>query len=126
MAYNHTLIAKGTRVVGDLYFSGELHVQGKVVGTIIADETAELEISQGGVVEGQIQGPKVIIRGSVNGDIHCYRHIELAPTAVINGNVYYNLLEMVKGAQVNGGLVFVAEEQQRKHLKAQRQQRSTA
>lgn len=121
---NHTLIAKGTRVVGDVYFSGELHVQGKVVGTIVADETAELEISRGGIIEGQLQGPKMVIRGIVNGDIHCYKHIELAPTAVINGNVYYNLLEMVKGAQVNGGLVFVPEEQQRKHIKSQRGQRA--
>ncbi len=123
---NHTLIAKGTRVVGDVYFSGELHVQGKVVGTIVADEAAELEISRGGIIEGQLQGPKMVIRGTVNGDIHCYKHIELAPTAVINGNVYYNLLEMVKGAQVNGGLVFVPEEQQRKHIKSQRGQRATS
>ncbi len=122
---NHTLIAKGTRVVGDVYFSGELHVQGKVVGTIVADEMAELEISRGGIIEGQLQGPKMVIRGVVNGDIHCYKHIELAPTAVINGNVYYNLLEMVKGAQVNGGLVYVPEEQQRKHIKSQRGQRVT-
>lgn len=107
MGSHHTLISKGTRVVGEVHFNGELNVQGKVIGNIIADGDAELEISQTGYVEGQIQVPKVIIRGLIHGDIRCSKHIELAATAVINGNVYYHLLEMVKGAQVNGGLIHV-------------------
>lgn len=107
MGSHHTLISKGTRVVGEVHFTGELNVQGKVIGNIIADGDAELEISQTGYVEGQIQVPKVIIRGLIHGDIRCSKHIELAATAVINGNVYYHLLEMVKGAQVNGGLIHI-------------------
>lgn len=108
MGSHHTLISKGTRVVGELHFTGELNVQGKVVGNIIAEGDAELEISQTGDVEGQIQAPKVIVRGLVNGDIRCSKHVELAATAVVNGNVYYHLLEMVKGAQINGGLIYVS------------------
>lgn len=107
MTTHHTLIAKGTRVVGEVHFTGELNVQGKVVGNIIADGDAELEISQAGYVEGQIQVPKVIVRGLVQGDIRCSKHVELAATAVVNGNVYYHMLEMVKGAQVNGGMIYV-------------------
>lgn len=107
MATHHTLISKGVRIVGEVYFTGELNVQGKVVGNIIADGDAELEISQAGYVEGQIQVPKVIVRGLVHGDIRCSKHVELAATAVVNGNVYYHLLEMVKGAQVNGGMIYV-------------------
>lgn len=108
MGSHHTLIAKGARVVGELHFTGELNVQGKVVGNIIAEGDAELEVSQSGYVEGQILVPKVIIRGLIHGDIRCSKHVELAATAVVNGNVYYHLLEMVKGAQVNGGLIYVS------------------
>lgn len=108
MASHHTLISKGTKVVGEVHFSGELNVQGRVSGNIVAEGDAELEVSQSGFVEGQIQVPKVVIRGSVHGDIRCSKHVELAATAVINGNVYYHLLEMVKGAQVNGGLIYVS------------------
>lgn len=121
MANNHTLISKGTQVVGEIYFHGELHVQGKVVGTILADGSAELEISQGGTVEGQIQAPKVVVRGVVHGDIHCFQHVELAATAVVNGNVFYNAIEMVKGSQVTGGLVYVSAEEQKKQIAAKRQ-----
>lgn len=112
MGSNHTLIAKGARFVGDLQFTGELNIQGKLMGTILADGDSELEISQSGHVEGQIQVPKVIVRGHVHGDIHCFKHIELSATAVISGNVFYRVIEVVKGAQVNGNLVYVEEQPQ--------------
>lgn len=114
MGANNTLISKGTRIVGDVHFSGELNVQGKVVGNIIGDANAELEICQSGQVEGQIQVPKLIVRGLVQGDIRCSKHVELGATGVVNGNVFYHVIEMVKGSQVNGGLVHVDESEQNK------------
>lgn len=114
MGSNHTLISKGTRIVGDVHFNGELNVEGQVVGNILADGNAELEISQTGQIEGQIQAPKVIIRGQVQGDIRCTKHLELGATAVVNGNVFYTLIEMVKGSQVNGSLVHVSEAETKK------------
>jgi len=109
MGSNHTLISKGTRIVGDVHFNGELNVQGQVVGNLVADGNAELEISQSGQIEGQIHAPKVVVRGLVQGDIRCTKHLELGATAVVNGNVFYTLIEMVKGSQVNGSLVHVSE-----------------
>lgn len=122
MASNHTLISKGTRIIGDVHFNGDVHVEGHVVGTILGDANAELEICQGGLVEGQIQLPKIVVRGVVKGDIHSLKHIELAATAVIHGNVYYNVLEMVKGAQVKGNLIYVSEQERRQQQRAHQQE----
>ena len=47
----------------------------------------------------------MILNGSVQGDVYASEHIELAPNARITGNVYYNLIEMAMGAEVNGNLV---------------------
>ncbi len=118
MASHHTLISKGTRIIGDIQFNGDVHIQGHVVGTIVGDANAELEICQGGLVEGQVQLSKIVIRGVVKGDIQCLKHIELAATCVIHGNVYYNVIEMVKGAQVNGNLIHVSEEELRARMEA--------
>lgn len=115
MSSNHTLISKGTRIIGDLQFKGDAHLQGHLVGTIVGDADSELEVCQGGMVEGQIQLPKIVVRGAVKGDIHCSKHVELAATCVITGNVFYNVIEVVKGAQVNGNLIYVSEEERRKH-----------
>ena len=118
MGSNHTLVSKGTRIVGDVHFSGELNVEGQLVGNIIADNNSELVISQSGQIEGQIQAPKVIVRGLIQGDIHCTKHLELGATAIVNGNVFYTLIEMVKGSQVNGSLVYVDESEGKKKATA--------
>ncbi len=105
---NHTLISKGTSIVGDIHFSGDLQVEGTVKGNIIAESgnDAKLVIANKGVVEGEINVPMVVINGNVTGNVCSTKHIELAAKAVVEGNVHYQLIEMVKGAQVNGSLLY--------------------
>ena len=103
---NHTLIAPSAQLRGDIEFSGGLHVMGKVIGSItVTGDGGRLVVGESGCVEGEIRVPKVVINGRVEGDVHATEHLELAEKAVIEGNVYYTLIEMVMGAQVNGKLV---------------------
>lgn len=103
-----TLIAKGTEIVGDIKFSGNLEIEGKVLGGIIAagEGDASVRVLENGEVEGDIKVPSVIINGVVKGDVYSSNHIELAAKAKVEGNAHYNLIEMVKGSQVNGNLVY--------------------
>jgi cytoskeletal protein CcmA (bactofilin family) len=101
-----SLIGQNTEIRGDVIFSGGLHVDGKVKGNVVADEKASLlTVSDQGMVEGEVKVPNVILNGSVVGDVHASERIELAPNAKVTGNVYYNLIEMAIGAEVNGKLV---------------------
>lgn len=102
-----TLVSSKTEIIGDLHFTGGLHVDGKVKGCVIAedDSVAVVRISDHGVIEGEVRAPNVIINGQVLGDVYSSEHVELAANAVVNGTVHYNLIEMVMGAQVNGSLV---------------------
>jgi cytoskeletal protein CcmA (bactofilin family) len=108
---NHTLISRDTKVVGDIHFVGELQIEGQVIGNVIVDSGKEgnLVIHEKGLVEGEVRAPSAIINGSVRGDVRSANYLELAPHAVIQGNVYYNIMEMMKGAQVNGSLVRIDE-----------------
>jgi cytoskeletal protein CcmA (bactofilin family) len=101
-----TLISKATELTGDLHFSGVLEVEGKIRGNIFADEdsSAEVRIRESGLVQGEIKVPSVIINGLVEGDVHSSQHLELAAKARVVGNVYYHLIEMVMGSEVNGSL----------------------
>lgn len=104
-----TLISKETEVLGDIRFVGALEIQGVVKGNVFAKEegaTAIVRVIDGGRVEGEVHAPKVIINGDVHGDVHCSDHVELAAKAIVRGDVHYNLIEMVKGAQINGKLVY--------------------
>lgn len=111
-----TLISKNTEVVGDIHFSGELHIEGTLRGNIYVKDGGDafLDVAENGVVEGQIKVSRVRINGHVVGDVHSDKHVELAAKAVVEGNVNYHLIEMVKGAQVNGSLVYSGESQKAK------------
>lgn len=106
----HTLISRATEIVGDVYFSGELIVEGRIKGNIVADDDSDalIRVVDQGAVEGEIRVPSVIINGLVQGDVRSCKHIELAAKAVVVGNVYYNLIEMVMGSEVNGSLTHVS------------------
>lgn len=102
-----TLISKATEITGDIHFSGALEVEGKVFGNIYADDdtSSEIRIRETGLVKGEIQSPLVIINGMVEGNVYSSNHIELAAKARVQGNVYYHLIEMVMGSEINGSLL---------------------
>jgi cytoskeletal protein CcmA (bactofilin family) len=106
-----TLISKDTTVTGDISFAGSLVIEGRVEGNIFAEDGtgATMKILDSGSVAGEIRVPSIVINGSVVGDVFAAEHIELAAKAVVDGNVHYKLIEMVKGAQVNGNLLFRQE-----------------
>lgn len=102
-----TLIGPRVVIRGDVQFSGGLYVEGKVIGKIIADEgsAAVLTISEQGMIEGEVHAPVVIIAGSLHGDIHASERVELSPTAKVQGNVFYKVVEMAGGATLTGRLI---------------------
>lgn len=106
-AASTSLIARGVTLRGDVFFSGALHLDGTVEGSVHADAGSDgvLTISETGRVAGRIEVPHAVINGGVTGDIHATERLELAPLARIEGDVHYQVLEMAAGAQVNGKMV---------------------
>jgi len=102
-----SLIGQNTEIRGDIVFVGGLHVDGSVKGSVIAEEGEEslLTLSERGTIEGEVKVPNIVVNGRVVGDVHASGHVELAAQARVDGNVYYNLIEMAMGAEVNGNLV---------------------
>ncbi|EIJ35991.1 bactofilin family protein [Thiothrix nivea] len=101
-----TLIGKGTTIDGDLRFSGGLHVEGVIKGNLAADgDDATLILSEHGHIQGEVRVPSMVLNGMIDGDVFAGGKVELFEKARICGDVYYNLLEMAVGAEVNGKLV---------------------
>ncbi len=107
-----SLIGQQSQVLGDIRFGGGLHVDGSIKGNVIADsdEQATLTVSDRGTIEGEVRVPYIILNGLVKGDVHASEHVELASSARVEGNVFYALIEMAMGAEVNGKLVRIVEE----------------
>ena len=107
-----TIIGQQTRIEGDIRFTGGLHIDGSIKGNIVAESGSDsvLTVSEHGNIEGDVNVPTVILNGTVVGDVRSGERIELAARAQVNGDVYYNLIEMAMGAAVNGNLVHQAEQ----------------
>jgi len=110
-----TVIGRGTEVTGDIQFDGGLHLDGLVRGNVTGarDNHSTLTVSEQGTIEGDVRVDNLILNGAVVGDVYADERVELASEARVTGTVYYRLLEMAMGAEVNGQLVHTEEQEPR-------------
>jgi len=107
-----SLIGQRTEIEGNIKFSGGLHIDGKCKGNVLATDTDSLlTVSDQGSVEGEVRVTNVVLNGLVMGDVYASGRVELAAQARVQGNVFYNLIEMAIGAEVNGKLVHRSKEE---------------
>ena len=102
-----TLVGRNSRIDGDLRYKGGLHVDGEVHGNVQQEEGSEstLSLSQQGIIKGEVRVAIITLNGTVEGDVHAEKRLELGPEARVTGDVYYNLVQIAVGAAVNGKLV---------------------
>ncbi len=111
-----TLIGHGTAITGDVVFAGGLHLDGKITGNVNGepDTRSTLIVNEQGLVKGDVRVDNLVLNGSVIGDVYANERVELATNARVTGTVYYCLLEMAMGAEVNGKLVHTEEGEPRR------------
>lgn len=102
-----TVIGKDTSITGAVEFEGGLHLDGRIEGNVNgrAGGPSSITVSEHGTVEGDVRVDVLILNGTVVGDVYADERVELAAKARVNGTVYYHMLEMAMGAEVNGQLV---------------------
>ena len=110
-----TLLGQNTIIKGDIEFKGVLSLDGKIVGSVVGGQNDDvLTISETGIVEGKIEVANIIVNGVVKGDITSSGKIEVASKANIEGNVYYQNIEMETGSKINGQLIYQEADQPKK------------
>jgi len=102
----NSFIGQHTVLSGSLQFRGGLHIDGTIEGDIFSDdEEALLVLSAAGRIHGEVHVANMVVDGTVEGNIYTSKHIQLAAHSKIHGDIYYNFLEMVGGAQINGNMI---------------------
>ncbi len=102
-----SLIGAGTRIEGNVIFSGGLRVDGDVRGNIRSEngQDGTLVISEKATVEGEVTVGHVVINGTVIGPVCAAESLELLPCARVTGDVEYHQIEMQQGAVIQGRMV---------------------
>ena len=102
-----TLIGTDATVSGNLVFDRGCHVGGIVKGDVSAlgNKKSELTVAQTGSVEGNAKAARMLIQGTVVGDLCCSGTVTLTSTARVEGSIEYRQIEIEKGAVVKGQLM---------------------
>jgi cytoskeletal protein CcmA (bactofilin family) len=106
-----SLVGAGTRIVGDVSFTGGLRVDGEIKGNVVADPSkpSTLVLSEQARVEGEIRVTHLVVNGTIIGPVNASEYLELQAKAKVTGDVHYKTLEIQLGAIVEGKLIHLAE-----------------
>jgi cytoskeletal protein CcmA (bactofilin family) len=93
-------IGHGTRISGKLRFDGDARIDGTVEGEVTAGET--LQIGERASVNAQMTAGVIVIRGTVTGDVHARKRLEIRAPGKLHGNVTTPSLLVDEGVVFEG------------------------
>ena len=95
-----TLLGRGTTFEGKLTFEGTVRIDGKLKGTVFSDDV--LIIGEGATVEADIDIGEIIIQGTLIGNVHAKRGIEVLAPGRVKGDLHTPSLQIEKGVIFEG------------------------
>src|SRR6185369_8240586 len=95
-----TLLGRGSEFEGKLSFEGTVRVDGKLSGEIFTDDV--LIVGEGAEVNAEINIGAIIIEGTVHGNIHAKRSVEIRTPGRVRGNIATPSLFIEKGVVFDG------------------------
>ena len=100
MAGNSSIIGKTTQIHGRVTGAVDLQVQGLVDGEITVD--GDVTIDAEGLVGASVRGRRLVVRGSVKGDLLGHEVVVLEEGARVVGDVKAPRVSIATGALVRG------------------------
>lgn len=107
-----TIIAKGTKITGNIDMQGSLRIDGYLKGQVSSSET--LTIGSNGVVEGEVRVKEAVVGGKVQGNLVATQKVELESNASILGDVKTRVFVIKEGGVFHGNCSMKAESEGQK------------
>lgn len=103
-----SLIARHTRLIGDIETQGALLVNGSVQGN--GRIGGELAIAAGASWEGDAHAERAVVAGTLTGNLTVADKLEIGASARLRGRVTARRIAIALGAQVEGDMVCTGAE----------------
>src|SRR5256714_3066213 len=94
------VLSSDVEIKGNLKFSGELTMEGKLEGEINSDGV--LQLGETGAVNGNLNVNSVIVRGKINGNVVAKDKIEIKSKAEVFGDIRAAKLVIEEGVTFVG------------------------
>ncbi|MFC3050950.1 bactofilin family protein [Kordiimonas pumila] len=105
-----SIIASDVEIKGNIKTSGELQLDGTIIGDLAC---GGLAMGETGSVVGTIIADTVSIRGTVKGEVRA-RSVRLEQSAVIEGDIYHESLSVEAGAKLTGHFAHTSSPREKK------------
>ena len=106
----HNALAAGTTIKGNIITETDFRLDGKVEGDITCK--GKIVVGPKGSVTGNIISANAEILGEVNGSLKIAEKLVLKATAIINGDLSTQSLEIEPNARFNGACMMGSEKKQ--------------
>jgi cytoskeletal protein CcmA (bactofilin family) len=101
-----TIVAKGTLIHGDIESSGNIRIEGKVIGNVKAK--SKVAVGESGCIEGNLIAINAEIAGEIKGTIEVSELVIIKPSGTINGDIITMKLSVDSGATINGSTKMIS------------------
>ncbi|WP_143962565.1 bactofilin family protein [Litoribacter populi] len=100
MVNSSNVIAKETKITGEIIAQGNIRIEGTVEGTLKSEK--KVVIGDSAKIVGNISAVEVEVSGYIEGEIKCSEALYLKKSAVIKGDMVTKKLVVENGAVFNG------------------------
>ena len=94
------LISNGTEITGDINSSGDIRIDGSLVGNL--KTRGKVVIGPTGKAKGEIYGKNIEVSGTIEGKISAEQLLNLKATSKIIGEIITTRLSIEPGAKFTG------------------------
>ncbi|MFA4967376.1 MAG: polymer-forming cytoskeletal protein [Candidatus Margulisiibacteriota bacterium] len=96
----NSIVGEGTLLKGEISSLTSLHIAGEVVGSVNAN--GEVFVVGKGRVQGDINGGRVVVSGTVDGNIIASKGLEILKNGKVNGEITCDKLIIEEGSSYQG------------------------
>jgi len=102
-----SFVGSNARIKGEMTVEGTLRLDGTIEGGLNADCVI---LSEKALVKGDIAAQKIVIGGTVEGNLRAKGLVEIQPKGRVLGGVFTQKLSVIEGGEINGKIEMKMEE----------------
>lgn len=102
-----SLIGPSTQIFGRLVVNHGVRIDGEIHGSVEASRSPGITVHIGheGIVKGDLHAYRVLVNGTVDGNIYAAERCDLFETSKVRGDIHYGQMGIEHGAEIYGELL---------------------
>ena len=104
-----SFVGWNARIKGEMTVEGTLRLDGAIEGALNADCVI---LSEKAIVKGDIAAQKIVIAGTVEGNLRAKELVEIQSKGKVLGGVFTQKLSVIEGGEINGKIEMKMKESQ--------------